>query len=139
MQARIFRRQWWRVFSTLAVLAVLVKVVLPAGFMPDASRSTGLWPIVICTEHGPVDAFLNDKGEIVTEHSGQPTSKPAEEKDEPCAFGGAVAGHVPANISLVSWTPPVVQQVQPAFPTTSAPGRGLAAPPPPSHGPPILV
>lgn len=127
-------RPWRHVFLTLAMLAVALKVLVPAGFMASTAKVGGL-PLVICTGAGalqmaPAPSDGSDK------HA--PGEKPAH--DMPCAFAGhGLATPAPdlAPIEVAAF-PPALALAVPARPDSPTPGRGLAAPPPPSRGPPIL-
>jgi len=112
-------------FLILALLALWMQVLVPAGFMVSATgASSGL---VICTGHGALD--LSDHS-----HSGK---APQSKIDAPCLF----AGH-----GLASSTPQPTRIAAPLYAFTSplaltseqaSPGSGLAAPPPPARGPPL--
>jgi len=113
-------RRW---AACLAMLALLAQVLAPQGFM--VARQGGLPAIVICTGHGPV-LSRDDLG-----------GHPAKAKpDTVCGFAGhglGLAASPPLMLaSAVAWSPPVLV----AASADLAPGRGLAAPPPPSQGPP---
>src|SRR5580704_14311050 len=110
-------------------MALVAGVLSPPGFMV-ASGSAGP-AIVICTGHGPAFAPGQpggaDRGKSKAAHDGA------------CPF----AGH-----GLASAPPPLGTLAKLAFaplpPSLApraavAPGRGLAAPPPPSHAPPVLI
>jgi hypothetical protein len=113
----------------LALLALIVQVLTPPGFM--MARQGDRAVLMICTGHGAADS--------PSDLMGHPGKAPQSRHDAPCAFAGLG----------VSAAPPLLDSVGPA--TTSAveapsiarldlmPGRGLAAPPPPSHGPPQLA
>jgi hypothetical protein len=115
-------------FLTLAMLALVVKVAVPTGFMVASPGSGAGFPLVICTGHGPMIAHPNG------EKGGEKARS-----DAPCAF----AGHA------VSAAPPISAPLPGSFFFANvlaspagvrlAPGRGLAAPPPPSQGPPTLL
>jgi len=116
-----------RVAPAFAALALMVQVLIPQGFMVsgDASAAPGL---VICTGHGPL-LSLDDHG--------QPAKAPKAAPDCPCTFTGHLAGAAPPPIFAVARL-----SFEPAPPLASrafdvAPGRGLAAPPPPSPAPPL--
>ncbi len=115
-------------FLALALLALVVKVAVPAGFMVAAPGTGAGFPLVICTGHGPVLAHpAGDKGDS--------KAKP----DAPCAFSGqsAAAGTAPAKPigGQVYWL--AVAPIRDRIALT--PGRGLAAPPPPSQAPPVTL
>jgi hypothetical protein len=108
------------------MLALTVQVLVPQGFM--VARQGERPAIVICTGHGPV-LSRDDLG-------GHPAKSPKAKPDMACGFAGhglgLMAGATPLLASAIAWSPPVV-----AAPNADlAPGRGLAAPPPPSQGPP---
>ena len=115
-----------RLFVALSVLALMVQVLVPPGFMVSAGPSHAM---VICTGHGPMTASLDDHG--------RPAKSPKDKSDHGCPFarhGGTPLSLSPQSVErvVVVWRPegtrgPVADL---------APGRGLAAPPPPSQGPP---
>jgi len=109
------------------LLAVGLKVLTPPGFM--ISQSGGSFPLVICTGHGPLDL----SGKTDPSHGKRSTT------DAPCAFSGHAATAPPATV-LVSAAIGLVY-LAPAIDRRGdlVPGRGLAAPPPPSQGPPRSV
>ncbi len=120
-------------FVLLAALALALMLVLPAGTMLVGQGSA--MQIVLCTGQGPLLAAVDDA------HPGD-SHGPADQSagDHPCAF----AGHGAPLLAAVA--PPAVLQPY----TTAAlppaivgrdqlPGRGLAAPPPPSHAPPAIL
>ena len=114
---------------TLAALALFVRVLIPAGFMADAPPAEGLpFQIVICTALGAVPAEPGDHA---------PAGTPAH--DAPCAFAGHGQGLAAADLAGPA---PAAFVTYPAPPAADhadlAPGRGLAAPPPPGRAPPTL-
>ncbi len=113
-------------FAVLAMFALLLQLAVPQGFM--LADDAGQPAIVICTGHGPLLAPRNQ---------GLPGKAPKQ--NGPCAFAGHGATPTPA---------PMLAPVEVRFeaidaaaaPSISAtPGRGLAAPPPPSQGPPTRL
>jgi hypothetical protein len=113
-----------RLSVALAALALLVQVLVPQGFMVDTGGDhRGL---VICTSHGP----------LVLGGKQHPAKSP--QKDAPCAFaahGAAASPPLPAIVAaqgLAETEPPALSEPD------LIPGRGLAAPPPPSRGPPLI-
>jgi len=124
LQRAVTSARHWAV--GLALLALFVQGLAPPGYM--VARQSGQATIVICTGHGPAFAEADVRG-----HSPKsPTSKP----DAPCAFAGhgLVAGPPPAALIASPAAHPSPPLARPSF--DLAPGRGLAAPPPPSQGPP---
>jgi len=113
--------------AVLAAIALALKVMIPPGVMIAENR--GGFPLVICTGHGPLDL----SGDANPSHGKKSTT------DAPCAFSGHAATTPPASfvvsdaVGLV-YLPPAIDRRG-----DLAPGRGLAAPPPPSQGPPPSV
>lgn len=130
-------RTWTRgVFLTLAVLALALKILVPAGFMTATEPRNGSpFALVLCTGQGPL---VIQPGEALDHRDKAPADKPSH--DEPCPFSaqGAAApppsGLVIAKIAFVAYRP-----APPARVTHLAPGRGLTAPPLPARGPPSLL
>ena len=113
----------------LALLALFLQSLAPPGYM--LAREDGRAIIAICTGHGAAYS--------TADNAGHPAKQPQSKHDAPCAF----AGHgVAASPPLAALIPGRI-----AAPTATlslarfdlAPGRGLAAPPPPSQGPPTLT
>ena len=107
----------------MALMAVVVRAMIPAGFMVTPESGLNL---VICTGHGPAD---------LTDGANHP-DQPSQKSDTVCAFSGLHATALqdaPLRLAArVAW----VRQIAPVYALDQAPGRGLAAPPPPSQGPP---
>ena len=114
-------------FAALAALALLVQVLVPPGFM--VSGEPGAAGLVICTGHGPL---------VGLDSHGKPAKAP-KQADMPCGFAGhGTTAGPPPSFALAALR--VEYTVLPgARRLASAPGRGLAAPPPPSQGPPSLI
>ena len=113
----------------LALMAVLLRVAVPPGFMVGEARADGGLPLVVCTGHG-----LDTLGGLDRK---TPADKP--KPDAPCAFAG-IAAFSPAPAAVM--VPVVFRTAQTAPAVARAdqiPGRGLAAPPPPPIGPPRLI
>lgn len=130
-------RTWTRgAFLALAILALALKVMVPAGFMTTAQPTNGLpFTLVLCTGQGPL---VVESGDVLNPHDKAPVDKPAH--DTPCPFAGHGAAAPPpsalvvAKVEFVAYRP-----VAPTRIVHLAPGRGLAAPPLPARGPPSLL
>ena len=114
------------------VLALLLRVMVPSGWMPAAAGSG--FSITLCTGMGAVSAWIDSEGKVHKE-------KPAESKPEhPCIFSGfSAALDLPAfdgRLIVPSLAPATFFVLSMA---TVAIGRGLAAPPPPPTGPPASL
>lgn len=118
----------WGIGLILACLALGLRLVVPAGFMPGVGVD-GRAALVICTA-GPGDApGKTDKEQ--GRHAGDQSSV--------CAFAGQGAAPAPEMLAapqaaFVGYAP----APRPRF-ADVAPGRGLPAPPPPSRGPPLQL
>jgi hypothetical protein len=113
----------------LALLALLLQGLTPPGFM--VARNAGGATIAICTGHGAAYS-LADLG-------GHPAKQSPSRPDVPCAFAGHGVVAAPPLAALIAV--PIAAPATPvAIPRLDlAPGRGLAAPPPPSQGPPTFT
>jgi hypothetical protein len=112
----------------LAALALLLRLLVPAGWMPAAPGDPQ--PITRCAGMAASTLWIDAEGRVHKE-------KPAPAVDHPClysALGAAIA--LPGQALL-----PAMQllgsglSVPLATPAVAV-GRGLAAPPPPPTGPP---
>jgi hypothetical protein len=115
--------------AMLALLALAMNLISPPGFM--TAGGPGGPTIVICTGHGPA---------MAPTQGGDAGHKPGHRSDQggACAFAGhGLAGAPPtagaASTAGFTAAPPAAAAI-----ADLAPGRGLAAPPPPPRGPPIL-
>ncbi|MBX7481691.1 hypothetical protein [Qipengyuania qiaonensis] len=126
----------------VAALALLLSALIPQGYMP-ARGADGAITIAICApglspaEHARVQAEAQARFEAALgeDHRGD------GDKDEPnthCPFG-VLAAPALASLAPKLDVPQVARKALPSILTTTmAIGRGLAAPPPPSTGPPRL-
>lgn len=120
---------WRGVALTLTVLALLVKVMVPPGFMLAEPGERAF--ITICTGHGPLI--------LPIEHDG-PKAPVQKKGDAPCMGAGNVSPPAPPTIAVLGAPPVFAGRITPQARTSDlTPGRGLAAPPPPSQGPPIQL
>lgn len=118
------------VVLTLALLALTLKVAIPAGYMARPATDTLPFAIVICTAQG---AVVVDPGD-------SPHGDEASPHDAPCVFAGhgLGAGSPTGGFSIV----PLAIAYYPVSPPPACeatPGRGLCAPPPPARGPPLSI
>lgn len=116
----------------LVLGAILVlRALIPSGWMP--SSVDGRW-IVLCSAQGSTSVWVDAAGKI---HKDDVPGK--SKADGPCAFAGLGLGFDLVQIAQPPppfWIVPALVVI--AFPP-SAVGQGLAAPPPPKTGPPLLI
>ena len=135
---------WMRRMGTklgaIALIALFMRAVLPAGYMLAEADTGGARYVTlqICDGHASAQKLLNlDTGEEVLL-----SALPKKVKDDgaktPCVFSAG-----PAIIEPMVAVEPVEFVVETGIVFSPAqsvrPGRGIAAPPPPSTGPPSLI
>jgi hypothetical protein len=114
----------------LLTLALLMRLIVPAGWMPTAGNG---YAITLCTGAGTVSAWIDADGKL---HKGEPADTAS---DHSCAFAGfAGALDLPATGALALPILPATA-ILVARPFAVDIGRGLAAPPPPQTGPPATL
>ena len=113
--------------------ALLLRILIPTGWMP-ATGVDGMIRISMCTGMGAQTAWIDRDGKI---HKDAPSS--GHHDPQPCGFGVLAYGfdQPPAVILPLPALAPVVAVLM-ARQSLSI-GHGLAAPPPPSTGPPSLT
>ncbi len=132
-----------RRLGAIALLAVLVRAIVPAGYMlAHADTDTGRYLTVqMCDGH----ALESQAKQIIDLDTGKrvdPSTLDKSGKGEPnhapCVFAGAPALAEPMALAEpVAFV--VAHDVEFAAPRDLHPGRGIAAPPPPATGPPSLI
>lgn len=123
----------------LALMALLFRAMLPPGFMVVASEDPrALIAMTMCS---------GVMSELASEIRSAPTSDPSTAEDQegqasieshPCAVSGLATLALP-EVSADLGVAFAVEMSPERFPDAPAPGRGLAAPPPPATGPPVLI
>ena len=117
------------VSALVAIIALLINVLAPPGFMIAPARHGAT--IVICTGHGAMTVAGPDPS---PSHKGDKTRH-----DGACAFAGHGVGATPPSLALARPVAFEPARADPAAPRDLLPGRGLAAPPPPAQAPPTLL
>jgi len=118
--------------AALIVLALALRVVIPAGFMPSSERGFAL---TICAGMDTQTVWMDKSGKL---HKEDP-AKGKSVEHQPCAFAGAaMASDAPADTILIAM-PPVATAVPVFAMREISVGHGLAAPPPPAIGPPSYI
>jgi hypothetical protein len=124
----------------LAVIAcaLLMRVLVPQGWMPIQTAHG--WQIAICTGTGPMQMEMpaDMASAMKGMHHGS-GDQDHNSNDRPCAFSGlAVALDEPPLLVIDLPKLPVGTWLAGTAAIVSV-GRGLAAPPPPSTGPPAIL
>lgn len=126
--------------GALALVALFMRAVLPAGYMLAEADTGGARYVTmqVCDGHGAAATLLNlDTGEEVS-----PNDLPRKLQDNtsktPCVFAAPSAMIEPLAVAEpVEF--PAEAGVDFIVVTDVRPGRGIPAPPPPSTGPPSLI
>lgn len=134
-------RQMGRRLGAIALLAMLVRAIIPAGYMlAEADTGSGRYLTVeMCDGHSAQTQIIDlDTGKSVELSKLPKNAKKTGSDTSPCVFAGVVAMAPPISAAEpVEFR--VSHQVDFAFVRDLRPGRGIAAPPPPSTGPPSLI
>ena len=136
---------WRRVFAAIAVLALAMKLLTPPGYMPGTSLAQ---PIVLCPAQDGMAmsheamAPTATSGMSMAMHHGDghgPSKAPHDNSEHSCAFAGLAGAPLAAGFDNPV-PAPIIAAATHAVATghTATPGRGMAAPPPPSHAPPLF-
>lgn len=125
-----------RSLLSLVACAMLVRALVPVGWMPVASAQ-GL-RLMLCDGTGPAVARPVAHAMQGMHHDDAPGHPSMPGADHPCAFAGIAPGIVAP--ALAAPLPPArVVATPPLARAPVAIGHGLAAPPPPPTGPPTFA
>jgi hypothetical protein len=124
--------------GAIALLAMLVRAVVPAGYMlAEADTGNGRFLTVqMCEGHAARVIDLDTGKQVDSSHL--PGKTDGKGKHAPCVFAAAVSVATPvAAAEPAAFVP--AQDVDFVVVRDLRPGRGIAAPPPPATGPPALI
>lgn len=130
-----------RQLGAIALLALLVRVFVPDGFMlASAETAQGRYLVVkFCDGHPGATQIVDlDTGKRVDPKDLHKSPGKQDSSKQPCAFAGAPVFAAPVGaIEPINFLSPVehIRFVEGHV----RPGRGIAAPPPPATGPPGLI
>ncbi|RYG25366.1 MAG: hypothetical protein EON93_22260 [Burkholderiales bacterium] len=135
----MWMQRFGRQLGALALLAMLVRALIPAGYMlAEAETSTGRYLVVqMCDGHGGGEQVVDlDTGKVL---DGKPAPKgDTDTSKTPCMSAVSVSMSAPpATAEAVVFLK--VYDADFTVATAVSPGRGIAAPPPPSTGPPVRI
>ena len=127
----------WRL-GAFALMALLVRAIVPTGYMlAEADTGSGRYlTLELCDAHGSKPQIIDlETGKILDLPNESTSSNPPQ---HPCVFAGVVASTPPDSAHE-----PVIFKVERdvdfGIVRDLRPGRGIAAPPPPSTGPPSFI
>ncbi len=112
--------------TALALLALAFTVIVPPGVMTTSQGGGGA--LVICTGHGP----------LVLDRGDQKAPPGKSQAAAACPFAANITPPLPAVVSVTGRAAPTEIPAA-TLAGDQSPGRGLAAPPPPAIGPPVLI
>ena len=113
----------------LAFVSLALRILVPQGFMPSPTNPLS---IVICTGHGPMMMGM-------AEH-GKPTKPSKDKTDHVCPFAAGAGSTLALDLHSAKLAPHTIElEILVGAVLDQIPGRGLAAPPPPSHAPPVRL
>ncbi len=81
----------------LTLIALLVGALVPAGWMPNPDGAASGVPIVICTGHGPITAFIGKDGKPLKK-----PLKPSGSHSNICIFAAAAAHATPTVAPILT-------------------------------------
>lgn len=135
---RIRRSAFARTMAAFALLAMVVRALIPAGYMFAPSQDGRFVSVVLCSGH---DAVLDmqtgavlDAGAAPSDNS--PTNTPRA--DGPCVFATMAPLAAPEPTAAIPAALRIVV-AEAARALSAGPDLGLAAPPPWATGPPTTV
>ena len=122
----------------LIACALVLRIVVPQGWMPE--RTADGWRITICTGTGPMQMDMPAAMAAAMKGAHHaPADRDHTTTDHPCAFAGFAAALSEPALPAVILPKPVVVAWLTGSAIHVAIGRGLAAPPPPATGPPLIL
>ena len=145
-RAADMRTNWQRLALLLVGCALLLRMAVPAGWMPSVEngsltlRLCGGWaqslPPKPQMHHGGGGAHHEA---AAPSHHGQHEEQGQADTSQPCAFAAAGLAWASAGGGEALALPLPAALLSPSSLLNVAVGRGLAAPPPPSTGPPAIL
>ena len=127
--------------AAFALLAMVVRALVPAGYMVAAADDGRFLTITLCSSHGGREAVLDLKtGALLDADAAPDDQAPADapKSDTPCVFATAAALSAPQTPEAFV-APFQIASVDQPQTRAAAPGRGLVAPPFWSKGPPAAA
>jgi len=120
----------------LLACALALRLLVPAGWMPVVDAQ-GLH-LTLCSGSGPLEAPVAHHAMAGMAHHQHHQHHDQGMPDHPCAFAGLGLALAEPMLPVLALAQPVVRALPLPIALADAIGRGLAAPPPPATGPPVL-
>ncbi len=132
-----YRRSMAQALAAFALLALAVRALVPAGYMVAPTQNGRFLTVALCSGQPQAHAVIDlASGAVLDADADDSAPAPGDRSaDAPCVFaaaGPSSAATMDASIAALSRAPLRIAAIHDAV----APGRGLAAPPPWSTGPP---
>jgi hypothetical protein len=138
------RHKTWfaKTLAAFALLALVVRALVPAGYMLAPTQDHRFITMTLCSGHGSAETVIDlTTGALVdagVANQKEAPFKKSPNADAPCVFAAAATLSAPEQPTSL---PVVFRLASAELPRAIAvaPGRGLAAPPPWSTGPPQIA
>lgn len=137
---RLARSGVARALAAFALLAIIARALVPAGYMVAPAQDGRLLAITLCSGQGPVHALVDlDTGALLDADAApdqDPDASPSA--DAPCVFATMAQLAAPEADAAPVAAERSARIARPARAASTA-ARALAAPPPWATGPPIAA
>jgi len=121
--------------AAIFACALLLRLAIPDGWMPVQTAHG--WRLTICTGMGPLDAMpAMTMGHGAHE---MPRGDHHKAASSVCAFAGIGVATAEPFVPSLALIAPIFAAAPALVREVVAIGRGLAAPPPPQTGPPLIA
>ncbi|WP_395646760.1 hypothetical protein [Terricaulis sp.] len=130
---------WSRLLAAFAFVAIAAHALLPPGYMLSAPQQ-GQWVSITLCGGDDAEAQLLDvsTGAVIPAHQAPDHGDKGAKSNGPCVFAASPAWAAPPSAAAPATLAAPVRDIAPRFvDATFLSGRGLAAPPPWSTGPPF--
>ncbi|MEZ5957863.1 MAG: hypothetical protein R3C27_11710 [Hyphomonadaceae bacterium] len=142
MRGLLHHRSWFaQALAAFALVAMAVRALVPAGYMFTAEHEGRFITVTLCSAQGAADAVIDlTSGRVLAPHEAPADEAPEKPPhvDAPCVFATVAALSQPEQTPALLAAFRIAAAVHP-FSAQVSPGRGLAAPPPWSTGPPLTL
>lgn len=126
--------------GVLALVAVALRLATPAGYMVAAAEGVDgrYLTVTMCDGHGGAQVIDLETGKVVDASKLPPKAPKDSASKAPCVFCAIAPMAAPvADAAPVEFV--AIEADACIAPVSVRPGEGIAAPPPPSTGPPSFI